>query len=170
MLISCLLLHQPDWAWPLLSDCPWMSTSIIEYWSFCWHQFFQCMFVIYGAHTGGMLLGKPGTCIGTFAVFRVLHDVGLWGLRCGMEFWTMTRFFMLMGVSGMLELGFKWLMGRHVGRFCGWVWTMVWTIGWGTLMIDRWAQQGIVVSDFFPNRHQPGKWLINTIIALLSEW
>jgi Membrane bound O-acyl transferase family len=109
-LIGRLLIRQPDWAWPPLSDRPWTSMSIIEYWSFRWHQFFRRMFVVYGARSGGALLGKPG------------------------------------------------------GR------TIVWNVGWGTLMIDGWVRRGIVASDFFPDRHRPGKWPVDTIIAFSSEW
>jgi hypothetical protein len=152
-LIGRVLHCQLDGACPLLSNHPLTSTSIIECWSFHWHQLFQWMFIISGAHPGGMLLGKPGVCMGAFAVSGVLHDVRLWGLRGGMELWTTTRFFMLMGVSGALEFMIEWLMGWHVGGICGWVWMMVWTACWGTLMIDGWAQQGIVMSDFFLDRH-----------------
>jgi hypothetical protein len=45
----------------------------------------------------------------------------------------------------------------------------VWTVCWGTLMIDGWARRGIVASDFFPDRHRPGKWLVDTVIAVSSE-
>jgi hypothetical protein len=106
---------------------------------------------------------------GTFAVSGVLHDVGLgaWAWDGALDY---HRFFMLMGVGGVLEFTFEWLMEWHMVGLCGWVWTMVWTVCWGTLMIDGWAQQGIVTSDFFPDRHQPEKWLVDTVIALSSKW
>jgi hypothetical protein len=61
-LIAHFLLRQPDWARPPLSDRPWTSTSIMEYWSFHWHQFFRCTSAIYGMRPGGALLGKSGAC------------------------------------------------------------------------------------------------------------
>jgi Membrane bound O-acyl transferase family len=123
-LTSGLFLHQPDLAWPPLSDRPWTSMSIIEYWSFRWHQFFRCMFVVYGARPGGALLVKPGACIGAFSLPGVLDDVVLWGLGRGKGLRTTTGFFMLTAVGGTLELAFERLTGRRVGEFCGWVWTM----------------------------------------------
>jgi hypothetical protein len=117
--IGRLLLRQPEWAWPPLSDRPWMSTSIIEFWSSRWHQFFRHMFVVYGARPGGALLGKPGACIGAFAVSAALHDLGLWGLGRGIEVRTSGTFFLLMGVGIVFEFAFKRLIGRRVGGFWG---------------------------------------------------
>ncbi|KAH9965542.1 hypothetical protein BGW80DRAFT_1344777 [Lactifluus volemus] len=162
-------LRQPEWAWPPLSDRPWTSTSIIEFWSFRWHQFFRHMFVVYGARPGGALFGKPGACIGAFAVSAALHDLGLWGLGRGIEVRTTGTFFLLMGVGIVFEFAFKRLTGRRVGGFWGWVWTMLWTMCWGTLMIDGWARRGVVASDFFPERRRPGKWLVDTVVGLSSR-
>jgi hypothetical protein len=114
----------------------------------------------------GVLLGEPDACIGASAVPGVLHDVGLWGLGRGMELRTTTALFILMGVRGALELAFERLTGRRMGEFCGWAWIVC----WGTLMIDGWARRGIVASDFFPGRHGAGKRLVNTVIALSTEW
>ena len=168
-LIGRVILRQPDWAWPPLSDRPWTSTSIMEFWSFRWHQFFRHMFVVYGARPGGALLGKPGACIGAFVVSGILHDLGIWGLGHGIECRTTGGFFVLMGVGAALEFGFKRVTGRRVGGFWGWAWTVTWTLCWGTVMIDAWARRGIVASDFFPDRHQPGKWLVEAIIALSNS-
>jgi hypothetical protein len=168
-LIGRVILRQPDWAWPPLSDRPWTSTSITEFWSFRWHQFFRHMFVVYGARPGGALLGKPGACIGAFVVSGILHDLGIWGLGHGIECRTTGGFFVLMGVGAALEFGFKRVTGRRVGGFWGWGWTVTWTLCWGTLMIDAWARRGIVASDFFPDRHRPGKWLVEAIIALSNS-
>ncbi|KAH9965539.1 hypothetical protein BGW80DRAFT_1344690 [Lactifluus volemus] len=160
-LIGRLLLRQPEWAWPPLSDRPWTSTSIIEFWSFRWHQFFRHMFVVYGARPGGAL---------RVCRVRGLHDLGLWGLGRGIEVRTTGTFFLLMGVGIVFEFAFKRLTGRRVGGFWGWVWTMLWTMCWGTLMIDGWARRGVVASDFFPERRRPGKWLVDTVVGLSSTW
>jgi Membrane bound O-acyl transferase family len=166
-LIGRVILRQPDWAWPPLSDRPWTSTSITEFWSFRWHQFFRHMFVVYGARPGGALMGKPGACIGAFVVSGILF--GIWWLGHGIECRTTDGFFVLMGVGATLEFGFKRVTGRRVRGFWGWAWTVTWTLCWGTVMIDAWARRGIVASDFFPDRHQPGKWLVEAIIALSSS-
>ncbi|KAH9955328.1 hypothetical protein BGW80DRAFT_367455 [Lactifluus volemus] len=73
------------------------------------------MIVVYGARPGGALLGKPGACIGVFAVSAALHDLGLWGLGRGIEFRTTSTFFLLMGVGIVFEFAFKRLTGWRMG-------------------------------------------------------
>jgi hypothetical protein len=138
-LIGRILLLQLDWAWPPLSDSPCTSTTITEFWSFHCHQSYLHMFVVYGARPGGALLWKPGACLGAFVVSSVLHDLGIWGLRCRIECRTTGGFFVLMGVGAALESGFKRLTGRRVGGFWGWAWTVTRSLGLDTAMIDSWA-------------------------------
>lgn len=165
-LIGRILLRQPAWRWPPLSDRPWTATSITEFWSFRWHQFSRHVFVVFGSQPGGALLGKPGALVGAFAVSGVMHDVGMWGLGRGTEFRTVGGFFLLMGFGASLEYGFWKVTGRRVCGFWGWAWTMVWTVGWGSLMIDAWARRGMIASDFFPYGLRPGKSLVDAIISL----
>jgi hypothetical protein len=151
-LVGCNLLRQLTWRWPPLSDHPWKATSITEFWSFRWHQFFRHVFVVFGALPGGLLLGRLDALMGAFAVSAVLHDLEMWGLGRGTEFHTVGGFFLLMDVGARGELGFRKLTRRRVGGLWGWAWTMVWTIGWGSMMIDAWARWGMIASDFFPIR------------------
>ena len=127
------------------------------------------MFVVFGFQPGWALLGRAGAVVGAFAVSGVLHDLGMWGLGRGTEFSTVGGFFLLMGVGSALEHGFKEVTGRRVGGLCGWAWTMVWTIGWGTLLIDAWARRGMIATDFFPDRLRPGKSLVDALISLFAE-
>jgi len=165
-LIGRIVLRQPAWQWPPLSDHPWMSTSITDFWSFRWHQFFRHTFVVFGARPGGALLGRLGALVGAFTLSGVIHDLGMWGLGRGTEFRTAGGFFVLMGVGAVLEHAFKSLTGRRVCGFGGWVWTMAWTVGWGTLMVDAWARRGLIACDFFPDGYRPGKTLIDAIVSL----
>jgi hypothetical protein len=165
-LVGRILLRQPAWRWPALSDRPWLATSITEFWSFRWHQFFRHVFVVFGALPGDALLGRPGALVGAFAVSGVLHDLGMWGLGRGTEFRSVGGFFVLMGVGASAELGFRKVTGRRVGGLWGWAWTMVWTIGWGSMMIDAWARRGMIAADFFPYGRRPGKLLVDAIISL----
>jgi hypothetical protein len=73
------------------------------------------MIVVYGARPGGTLLGKPGACIGVFAVSAALHDLGLWGLGRGIELRTTSTFFLLMGVGIVFVFAFKRLTGQRMG-------------------------------------------------------
>jgi hypothetical protein len=166
-LIGRVILRQPAWQWPPLSDRPWMATSIADFWGHRWHQFFRRVFVVYGARPGGAIMGRPGALLGAFGVSAVIHDLGMWGLGRGTEFRTAGGFFLLMGVGAALEHAFKRLTGCRVGGFWGWVWTMVWTVGWGTLMIDAWARRGLVACDFCPDWLRPGKLLLDTMISHL---
>jgi|SRR6266478_2522626 len=165
-LIGRILLRQSAWQWPPLSNRPWTSTSITDFWSCRWHQIFRHVFVVFGLRPGAALLGRPGALVGAFTVSAVLHDLGMWGLGRGTEFRTAGGFFLLMGVGAALEHGFKVVTGRRVGGFWGWMWTMVWTTAWGTLMIDSWARRGMIAADFFPYELRPGKSLVDAIISL----
>jgi hypothetical protein len=165
-LVGRVLLRQPAWRWPPLSDRPWTSTSIADFWSFRWHQFFRHLFVEFGALVpGAALFGRPGALVGAFVVSGVMHDVGMWGLGRGTEFGTVGGFFVLMGFGACAEIGFRELTGRKVGGLWGWAWTMAWTLGWGTLMIDAWARRGMIAADFFPYGLRPGKPLVEAVIS-----
>ncbi|KAH9958220.1 hypothetical protein BC827DRAFT_1136615 [Russula dissimulans] len=164
-LVGRLVLRQPAWQWPPLSNRPWTATSITDFWSFRWHQFFRHTFIVFGARPGGAMLGRPGALFGAFAVSAVVHDFGIWGLGRGSEFRTAGGFFILMGVGAALEHGFKGLTGRRVCGLWGWAWTMAWTLGWGTLMVDAWARRGLIACDFFPDGLRPGKRLVDAVIS-----
>ena len=109
-LINCILLRQPAWRWPPLFERPWASTSLADFWRFRWHQTYRYMFVVLSslARPGGAKLGRPGALLGAFSVSGVFHDLaGIWGLGKGMEFRSVSGFFLLtgMGVGAALEMG-----------------------------------------------------------------
>ena len=164
--IGRVLLRQPAWRWPPLFERPWASTSIADFWKFRWHQMHRYAFVMVGSRPIGAILGRPGALLGAFAVSGVLHDFATWGLGKGMEFCSVGGFFLLMGVGAALEYGFKKATGRRVAGIWGWVWCMVWSIGWGTMIIDSWTRRGLMTSDFFPFAPRPGKWLIDRVVSL----
>jgi hypothetical protein len=164
--VGRIVFRQPASLWPRVSNKPWMSTSIHEFWSVRWHQLLRHLFVTFGARPGGMLFGKPGAFIGAFAVSAILHHVCLWGLGNGTEFVTAGGFFLLMGVGAALEEAFKKVTGLRVQGWIGWLWTMAWTTTWGTLMIDGWARHGAFSNVFFPNRLRLGKMAVDGLIAL----
>jgi hypothetical protein len=165
-LIGRILLRQPAWRWPPLFERPWASTSLSDFWSFRWHQTFRYVFVAVGARPGGAKFGRPGALFGAFAVSGLLHDFGMWGLGGGMEFRSVSGFFLLMGVGAALEYGFKQATGHRVGGLWGWAWSMVWSICWGTMIIDAWSRRGLMACDFFPFAPRPGKWLVDAIVSL----
>jgi hypothetical protein len=166
-LIGRILLRQSAWQWPPISNRPWLSTSITEFWSFRWHQIFRYVLVTFGSRPGAALLGRAGALMGAFAMSAVLHDLSTWGLGQGTEFRTVGGFFLLMGVGVALEHAFKVVTGRRVGGIWGWMWTMVWTTAWGTLVIDAWVRRGTcATADSVPDGPRPGKLLVDAIISL----
>jgi hypothetical protein len=168
-LIGRVLLRQPASQWPRLSHRPWLATSLRDFWSNRWHQFFRHFFIVFGARPGGALLGRPGAVMGAFAVSAVVHYIALWGVGYGMEFSTSGGFFLLMGLGAVMEGAFQDVTGLPVGGWIGWSWTMLWTLIWGTFMLDGWARHGIFASDFFPDGLRPGKLLADSTISLFSQ-
>ena len=163
-LVGRVLFRQPASDWPPVSNRPWLSTSINEYWSIRWHQLFRHVFITFGARPCGALLGRPGAIMGAFAVSAVLHHLCVWGLGNGHEFSTAGGFFLLMGLGAIMEIVFGNVTGMRVQGFAGWLWTMSWTLMWGTLMLDGWARHGML-ANVFPDRLRPGKALVDAIIG-----
>ncbi|KAI0256027.1 hypothetical protein BJV78DRAFT_1150871 [Lactifluus subvellereus] len=168
-LIGRILFRQPASQWPPLMHRPWMSTSIREFWSYRWHQALRHYFIVFGARPCGALLGLPGAIMGAFGVSAVLHHLGLWGLGHGMEFSTAGGFFLFMGLGAIMEDAFKRTTGLRVQGLLGWSWTMLWTLLWGTFMLDGWARHGMFVNHFFCDQLRLGKLLVDTIIALSGK-
>jgi len=167
-LVGRVLLRQPAADWPAISARPWAATSITDFWSFRWHQCARHTFVTWGARPGGALLGRPGALVGAFTVSAVIHYVGMWGLGKGMEL-DGGAFFIYMGVGALLEQVWQKATGARVRGLWGWVWTMSWTLFWGTSLADVWARHGVVACDsFIPGLH-PGKPIVDGIIALFTK-
>ncbi|KAI0067200.1 hypothetical protein BV25DRAFT_1789320, partial [Artomyces pyxidatus] len=163
-LVGRTILCQPPAHWPPLSNRPWLSTSVAEFWGRRWHQFFRHMFVAVGARPLQTILGSAGGVLGAFGLSAVLHDAGMWGLGRGTEFGTVGGFFVLMGVGVLFERAWERAVGHKVGGLAGWTWTMVWTLGWGSRMVDAWARRGLVGSDFLPAGYRPGKALVDVVL------
>jgi hypothetical protein len=164
-LVGRVLFRQPASNWPPVSHRPWLSTSLNEFWSIRWHQLFRHVFITFGARPGGALLGRPGAVMGASAVSAALHYVSVWGLGNGSEFSTSGGFFLLMGLGANMEVVFEKVTGIRVRGFPGWLWTMSWTLLWGTLMLDGWARHG-VLANFCPDRLRLGKVLVDAVIGL----
>jgi hypothetical protein len=169
MLVGRILLRQPASHWPPFLRRPWMATSIREFWSVRWHQFYRHFFVVFGARPGGVLLGWPGAVMGAFAMSGLMHIVGLWGAGRGAVLRHDGGFFLLMGLGVILECGFERVAGLPVQGLYGWLWTMTWTLSWASLSFESWARRGIFAIDFVPDHLRPGKFLIDCVISLLSK-
>jgi len=167
-LVGRIVFRQPASAWPRLFHRPWLSTSLEEFWGVRWHQLGRHLFVVFGARPVGALFGRPGAVMGAFAVSAVIHYIVVWGFGNGSEFVTVGGFFLLMGVGAVMEGAFMRATGLRVRGWFGWLWTMSWTILWGTFMFDASARRGIMASEFILVGPRPGKMVVDAIIALSS--
>ena len=154
------LRHSPS-QWPPLFDHPWFATSLSEFWSKRWHQLFRDVFVSFGGDTLALLMGRVGHVLGAFFVSGVLHAVGLWGMGRGGEFLKVTGFFMIMAVGILLEYSWKNFTGSRVDGFFGRVWTSVWLLGWGNILVDAWSMKGLTGSVFFPAGYRPSDYILS---------
>ncbi|KAH9041416.1 hypothetical protein EDB84DRAFT_1644417 [Lactarius hengduanensis] len=167
-LFGRVVCRQPASHWPPVSNRPWVSTSLHEFWSTRWHQLFRHLFVTFGARPGAALLGRPGALICGFAVSGVMHNYAAWGTGYGSDFFSVGGFFILMGAGVAMEVAFRKSTGMRVGGFFGWLWTMLWVMVWGTFMIDSWGRHGMLATTFFPARLRLGKPPVDAVIGLLN--
>jgi Membrane bound O-acyl transferase family len=153
------LCHSPS-QWSPLFYHPWFSTSLSQFWSRRWHQLFREIFVSFGGDTLALFMGPVGSVLGAFFVSGILHTFGLWGMGRGGEFVKVTGFFMMMAVGILLERYWKNLTGSRVGGLLGRIWTLVWLLGWGNILVDAWSRKGLVGSVFFPHGSRPSDYIL----------
>ncbi|TFK28200.1 hypothetical protein FA15DRAFT_634495 [Coprinopsis marcescibilis] len=149
--------------WPPAFEEPWFATSLNEFWTKRWHQIFRDIFIGVGAKPLYLIFGKPGIVAGAFLVSAVLHVFGLWGMGRGTEFWSVGGFFLLMGFGIVLEHVYKAATGKRVGGYAGHMWTIIWVVGWGNLLIDAWFRKGLAGSVFFPAGWRPTEIILDVV-------
>ena len=154
-LISVTFLgHAPE-QWPPLFLKPWYTTSLNEFWAVRWHQLFRHNFIAFGGVPGLFLFGRVGAVMGAFLVSGVLHYFGLWGMGRGSDFLSVAGFFLMMGVGTLLEYVFKLVTGHRVGGLGGWLWSVLWVLVWGNMLVDAWLSRGLANSLFSPQEQRP---------------
>ncbi|KAA1467708.1 hypothetical protein DENSPDRAFT_869244, partial [Dentipellis sp. KUC8613] len=146
---SCLFLGYSTSEWPLISDRPWLSESVAEFWGKRWHQSYRRIFLVIGYRPLRRYFGRAGGVLGAFAVSALLHDLGMWGIGRGIEPWSVGGFFLMMGVGAVLEGIWENVMGRK-------------------FMIDAWARRGFMGTHFVSPKYRPGKWAANLLLDLLA--
>lgn len=76
----------------------------------------------------------------------------------------------MMGVGICLEgVWEEWLGMGKVRGWQGWVWTLVWTVGWGMRLADAWARKGLLVVNVVPEEFRVGKVVVDGVVRLV-EW
>jgi Membrane bound O-acyl transferase family len=151
--IGIAVFRQHPTQWPPLFHRPWKSRSLCELWGKRWHQLFRRVFTALGSRSLSHF-GRFGQVMGAFLLSALMHDIQLWTMGRGTDFWYTGGFFLMMGVGVCLE-GIWKMTGRKVGGFAGWVWTMAWTIGWANLFIDAWYRRGVAGCNFFAENQRP---------------
>jgi len=93
--------------------------------------------------------------------------LGLWGMGRGTDFLRVAGFFLMMGVGTVLEFAFKSVTGKRVGGFFGWMWSMLWILGWGNMLVDAWLVRGLAGSRFMPDKWRPAVNLLSAVRGYL---
>ncbi|KAF8150629.1 membrane bound O-acyl transferase family-domain-containing protein [Crassisporium funariophilum] len=159
-LVSILLFRSEPSQWPPIFDEPWFSTSLTQFWSRRWHQLFRDNFVSFGGRPLAWLIGRVGGVLGAFLVSGILHDLGLWGMGRGSDFQRVGGYFLLNGVGIILEHSWKKATGYRIDGFLGRVWTFVWVVGLGNMLVEAWSTRGLVGSAFFPDGYRPTDFIL----------
>lgn len=131
--------------WPPFFNKPWESTSLTEFWGKRWHQAFRYMFGQTGGRALGSIFGRVGMVLGTFFVSGLLHDGGYWGMHRGRGICcSTTPYFVLNGVGILLEAAVKTIVGRKVGGYLGWIWTLGWLVLCAMLTMPPYCMQDLL--------------------------
>ncbi|KAL0063696.1 hypothetical protein AAF712_009388 [Marasmius tenuissimus] len=160
-LVGVLVFQQHPSRWPPVFDEPWKSTSLKRFWGRGWHQIFRHCFISF-SYPFARVFGRAGGVIGAFLASGMLHYLGLWGMGGGGD-WRMVGFFVVMGFGIILEDLWRRVTGKRVCGVCGWMWTMVWVVGWGNMLVDAWARKGVVAANFYPEGYRPAEWLFGRL-------
>lgn len=164
-IIGVLIFCQHPSQWPPVFNTPWRYTSLTNFWSKGWHQLFRTSFITIGAIPLSFLIGRIGSVIDTFLVSEMLHDFGMWGMGQGMEFQSVTVFFLAMGGGIILETMWKRVSGYRVRGWLGLIWTLVWVVGWSNILVDAWLRRGLAASLFIADSWRPEKYFVEHVFT-----
>lgn len=121
--------HSPT-LWPPLFDNPWISTSLHEFWGKRWHQLLRRHFLVAGGIPGEWIAGRMGLIVGTFLASGLFHEVAVYLVNRGVDYW-IVFFFFIQVVGFVMERLFRKITGRRVGGPLGWLWVFCFLIGTG---------------------------------------
>lgn len=162
-LLGILVFRQHPSLWPPAFKSPWLSTSLTEFWATRWHQLFRDNFISIGSYPFSLVAGRAGGVLGAFFISGLLHDFGLWGMGNGNDFVYVVGFFMINGIGVILEHLWRHFAGYRVQGWIGSVWTILWVVGWGNMVVDAWARKGLVGSAFVPQHLRPSTFLFGAL-------
>lgn len=166
--VLCVLLFRqhPD-QWPPSFDSPWRSTSLREFWSRRWHQWFRRLFIFLGGYPLSLLFGRVGGVIGAFLTSGFFHHLALLAIDPSSEMWRMLLPFGMMGAGVIIE---RVVAGNKTGGWMGWIWTMCWLMFWGNVMVDGWARAGMLGGSSVLDSATPVRQPIERLVRTFEEY
>ncbi|KAG2741340.1 hypothetical protein P692DRAFT_20840077 [Suillus brevipes Sb2] len=166
--VLCVLLFRqhPDQCPPSF-DSPWRATSLREFWSQRWHQWFRRLFIFFGGHPLSLLFGRIGGVIGAFLASGFFHHLALLAIDQSSELWRMLLPFGMMGAGVVIE---RAVAGNKAGGWMGWTWTMCWLVLWGNVMVDGWARAGMLGGSSILDSATPVRQPIERLVKTFDEY
>ncbi|KAG2071477.1 hypothetical protein BDR04DRAFT_1098255 [Suillus decipiens] len=166
--VPCVLLFRqhPD-QWPPSFDSPWRSTSLREFWSRRWHQWFRRLFIFLGGYPLSLLFGRAGGVMGAFLASGFMHHLALLAIDPSSEMWRMLLPFGMMGAGVVIE---RVVAGNNTGGWMGWVWTMCWLMLWGNVMVDGWARAGMLGGSSLLDSATPVRQPIERLVRMFDRY
>ena len=169
-IIAVLVFGQEPGQWPPAFDAPWRATSMSQFWGRRWHQFCRRMFLVQGGYPLSFLLGRAGLVVGAFLSSAVTHHVAMVMLNNQLELWKLHVGFGMMGPVVLAEIAYKRLTGRKVGGVAGWIWTMVWLLLLGNLIVDGFARAGMFGRSNFTESVVPRREVVERLVERFDSW
>lgn len=118
--------------------CPWISTSVRDFWSNRWHQYLRISFMTLGfwpvkavvEPIAGKRVATYVAVVGAFAASGIIHDVGRVALAPspGWGITEVSLFFAIQPVAIFCEQLWEHFTGRKVKGVLGWLWTLSWML------------------------------------------
>jgi hypothetical protein len=103
--------------------------------------------------------GKLGGIVGVFLVSGLLHDWGMWGMGQGVEYQSVTGYFLLQSVGLAIEGAFELHQGHPPGGPFARLWALLWVVCNGIWMVDAWMRRGLGNCSFLPPELRITHWI-----------
>ncbi|EST05841.1 hypothetical protein PSEUBRA_004877 [Kalmanozyma brasiliensis GHG001] len=175
--LSCLsvaILGDPLSRWePRITDKPWLSSSVGEFWAERWHQYLRITFLTVGYWpvrdalrpiAGRRIASMAGIC-GAFLASGILHELGRAAMMPsqGSFLTPVTLFFAIQPVALFAERWFETCTSRKVRGIWGWAWTMTWMLATAPLLCEAMSQGGMLVAknQTLNLTHRPVTWMLD---------
>lgn len=174
--LSVALLHDLPSRWePPITNKPWLSSSVAEFWSKRWHQYLRNTFMTVGywplrdalTPIAGRRIASMASICGAFIASGILHEFGRAAMMPseGGFLTRVTLCFAIQPLALFAERLFEHCTGRRVGGWWGWVWTMSWMLATAPLLLEPMSQVGVLAA-----KNQTLDLTRRPVTAMLDWW